>query len=300
MTKCQVCGHDNPETNRFCGECAAPLVPAEPRSEVRKTVTIVFCDLVGSTAMGEALDPEQLRLVTQRYFDAMRVSIERHGGTVEKFIGDAVMAVFGVPHVHEDDALRAVRAAADMRDVLTALNTELDHDHGVRLECPDRGEHRRSGVRRGRRVDRRRRGERRGASRAGRCAPRDLLGEETYRLVRDAVTAEPVDALDMKGKADPVPAHRLLHVTAGAAGFARHLDAPMVGRERELALLRSAFERTVNDQACQLFTVLGVGGVGKSRLIAAFVEEISDAPRSFAAGASPTARASRSTHWPKR
>ncbi len=116
MIQCQACGHDNPETNRFCGECAAPLVQAEPRSEVRKTVTIVFCDLVGSTAMGEALDPEQLRLVTQRYFDAMRAPIERHGGTVEKFIGDAVMAVFGVPQVHEDDALRAVRAAADMRE----------------------------------------------------------------------------------------------------------------------------------------------------------------------------------------
>ena len=94
--------------------------------------------------------------------------------------------------------------------------------------------------------------------------------------MRDAVVAEPVEALDLKGKADPVPAHRLIEVTPGAAGFARHLDAPMVGRERELALLRSAFDRTVSDQACQLFTVLGVGGVGKSRLMAAFVEELGD------------------------
>ena len=136
VIQCQVCGHDNPESNRFCGECAAPLdAVAVPSSDVRKTVTIVFCDLVGSTAMGEGLDPEQLRLVTQRYFDAMRVPIERHGGTVEKFIGDAVMAVFGVPQVHEDDAVRAVRAAADMREVLAALNTELDREHGVRLAC---------------------------------------------------------------------------------------------------------------------------------------------------------------------
>ena len=276
MIQCQVCGHDNPETNRFCGECAAPLVQTEPRSEVRKTVTIVFCDLVGSTAMGEALDPEQLRLVTQRYFDAMRLPIERHGGTVEKFIGDAVMAVFGVPQVHEDDALRAVRAAADMREVLAALNTELDRDHGVRLAC-------RIGVNTGGVVS--------GTGDAvivgdavnvaarleQAAAPGEiLLGDETYRLVRDAVTAEPVDALDLKGKTDPVPAHRLIDVTAGAAGFARHLDAPMVGRERELALLRSAFERTVSDQACQLFTVLGVGGVGKSRLMAAFVDELGD------------------------
>jgi class 3 adenylate cyclase/tetratricopeptide (TPR) repeat protein len=276
VIQCQVCGRDNPETNRFCGECAAPLVQAEPRSEVRKTVTIVFCDLVGSTAMGETLDPEQLRLVTQRYFDAMRAPIERHGGTVEKFIGDAVMAVFGVPQVHEDDALRAVRAAAAMREVLAALNTELDRDHGVRLAC-------RIGVNTGGVVS--------GvgdamivgdavniAARLEQAAsPGEiLLGEDTYRLVRDAVTAEPVDALDLKGKSDPVPAHRLIDVTAGAAGFARHLDAPMVGRERELALLRSAFERTVSDQACQLFTVLGVGGVGKSRLMAAFVEELED------------------------
>ena len=243
---------------------------------MRKTVTIVFCDLVGSTAMGETLDPEQLRLVTQRYFDAMRAPIERHGGTVEKFIGDAVMAVFGVPHVHEDDALRAVRAAGDMRDVLTALNAELDRDHGVSLAC-------RIGVNTGEVVA--------GggdavvvgdtvnvAARLEQAASSGeiLLGAETYRLVRDAVVAEPVEALDLKGKSLPVPAHRLVQVTPGAAGFARHLDAPMVGRERELALLRSAFDRTVSDQACQLFTILGVGGVGKSRLMAAFVEELGD------------------------
>ena len=276
MIQCQTCGHENPETNRFCGACAAPLVQAEPRSEVRKTVTVVFCDLVGSTAMGEALDPEQLRLVTQRYFDEMRVQIERHGGTVEKFIGDAVMAVFGVPQIHEDDALRAVRAAADMRDVLAALNIELDRDYGVSLAC-------RIGVNTGEVVS--------GsgdavivgdavnvAARLEQAASPDeiLLGEDTFALVRDAITAEPVDALDLKGKTDPVPAHRLIDVTTGAAGFARHLDAPMVGRERELALLRGAFDRTVNDHACQLFTVLGVGGVGKSRLMAAFVDELGD------------------------
>ena len=103
-----------------------------------------------------------------------------------------------------------------------------------------------------------------------------LLGEDTFALVRDAVTVERMDAVNAKGKTDPVPAVRLIEVTAGAAGFARHLDAPMVGRERELALLRSTFERTVGDQACQLFTVLGVGGVGKSRLMAAFVDELGE------------------------
>ena len=110
MVRCGACGHGNRDGAKFCEECATALAPHEPPPEVRKTVTIVFCDVVGSTAMGEALDPEPLRHVMERYFDAMRAAIERHGGTVEKFIGDAVMAVFGVPRVHEDDALRAVRA----------------------------------------------------------------------------------------------------------------------------------------------------------------------------------------------
>ncbi len=277
MIQCQVCGHDNPERNKFCGECAAPLVHAEPRSEVRKTVTIVFCDVVGSTAMGEVLDPESLRRVMGRFFDAMRTSIERHGGTVEKFIGDAVMAVFGVPQVHEDDALRAVRAAVDMRTALAPLNDDLDRDHGITLAC-------RIGVNTGEVVA--------GAgdqtiatgdavnvaARLEQAASPDeiLLGDATFALVRDAVIVEPMNPLTAKGKTDPVSAFRLLEVTPGAAGFSRHLDAPMVGRERELALLRSAFERTVSDQACQLFTVLGVGGVGKSRLMAAFIDELGD------------------------
>ena len=143
MITCRACGHDNPETNKFCGECAAPLVRAEAASEARKTVTIVFCDVVGSTAMGEALDPESLRRVMQRFFDAMRAAIERHGGTVEKFIGDAVMAVFGVPQVHEDDALQG--GAGGSRDARGARHVERrprprPRDHA---RLPDRGEHRR-------------------------------------------------------------------------------------------------------------------------------------------------------------
>jgi len=273
--RCPACGHDNPEANKFCGACGASLEPAPARSEVRKTVTIVFCDVVGSTAMGEALDPESLRRVMRRFFDEMRTSIERHGGTVEKFIGDAVMAVFGVPQVHEDDALRATRAAADMRAALRGLNDEFERDHGITLAC-------RIGVNTGEVVA--------GAGdetiatgdavnvaarlEQAASAGEILLGEGTYRLVRDAVHAEPIEALDLKGKSDPVAAHRLIDVTSGAAGFSRHLDAPIVGRERELALFRSTFERTVTDHACQLFTVLGVGGVGKSRLVGAVVDEL--------------------------
>jgi predicted ATPase/class 3 adenylate cyclase len=237
----------------------------------------VFCDVAGSTAIGEALDPESVRRVMERFFQAMQTAIERHGGTVEKFIGDAVMAVFGVPKVHEDDALRAVRAASEMRAALESLNPELDRDHGMTLAC-------RIGVNTGdvvagvgdqkivtgdavnvaARLEQ--------AAAAGEI----LLGERTFSLVRDAVTAESIEDLIVKGKADPVAAYRLLEVTPGAAGFARHLDAPIVGRERELSLLRDVFDRTVTDHACQLFTVLGVGGVGKSRLLAAFVDGIAD------------------------
>src|SRR5262245_41697245 len=115
MTRCPSCGQENPEGFRFCGACGTALVAAEPARELRKTVTVLFSDVTGSTAMGERLDPESTRRVMGRYFDSMRAAIERHGGTVEKFIGDAVMAVFGVPVVHEDDALRAVRAATDMQ-----------------------------------------------------------------------------------------------------------------------------------------------------------------------------------------
>ena len=112
---CSTCGTENPAGARFCNNCGAALA-TEAAREVRKVVTVLFCDVTGSTAMGERLDPEQLRGVMAEYFAVARAAIERHGGTVEKFIGDAVMAVFGVPTVREDDALRAVRAAVELRD----------------------------------------------------------------------------------------------------------------------------------------------------------------------------------------
>ena len=132
MVTCARCGQENPEGFAFCGACGAPLVAEEPAREVRKTVTVVFSDVTGSTALGEQLDPESLRRVMGRYFDEMQSVVERHEGIVEKFIGDAVMAVFGIPVVHEDDALRAVRAATEMRERLSALNEELDAGLGRR------------------------------------------------------------------------------------------------------------------------------------------------------------------------
>ena len=125
MPVCASCGHDNREGAKFCEECGFPLAGAPPQArEQRKTVTVLFCDLTGSTALGETLDPERLRALLSRYFERMKGIAERYGGSVEKFIGDAVMAVFGVPVVHEDDALRALRAAIEMRDALPELGLQ--------------------------------------------------------------------------------------------------------------------------------------------------------------------------------
>ena len=241
-------------------------------------MTVVFCDVTGSTAMGERLDPESLRRVMSRYFAEMRAALERHGGTVEKFIGDAVMAVFGVPAIHEDDALRAVRAASEMREALEVLNKELERDHGVSLAA-------RIGVNTGEVVA----GDQGDtlvtgdavnvAARLEQAAEPGtvLIGEETLRLVRDAVVAEPVPPLEVKGKTEPLAAFRLVQVTAGVLGVARRLDSPMVGRERELARLSQAFEAAIADRSCQLFTILGTPGVGKSRLTEEFLGSLGEA-----------------------
>ena len=271
MLTCANCERESPDDFAFCPACAAPLAPPG-RQEVRKTVTVVFCDVTGSTAMGERLDPESLRRVMSRYFAEMRAALERHGGTVEKFIGDAVMAVFGVPAIHEDDALRAVRAAAEMRAALEVLNKELERDHGVSLAArigDNTGE-----VVAGDQPDTLVTGDAVNvAARLEQAADPGtvLIGEETLRLVRDAVVTEPMPPLEVKGKARPLAAFRLVEVTAGVAGFARRLDSPMVGRERELGRLRQAFEAAVADRSCQLFTVLGAPGVGKSRLVEEFL-----------------------------
>ncbi len=267
MPACRCCGKENPEDARFCNECGAPLgaEPAAPR-EVRKTVTVLFSDVTGSTALGERLDPEAVRRVMARWSEAMRSVVERHGGTVEKFVGDAVMAVFGIPVLHEDDALRAVRAAAEMRNALAALDEELERDYRVRIES-------RTGVNTGEVVAGE--GETLATGDAVNVAARleqaaapgeIMLGEQTLRLVRDAVEAEAVEPLALKGKSDLVAAYRLVRVRAGAPAFARRLDAPMVGRELELAQLRQAYERAVRERAAILFTVLGTAGIGKSRL----------------------------------
>jgi class 3 adenylate cyclase/tetratricopeptide (TPR) repeat protein len=266
---CASCGAGNREGARFCDSCGAALSATAPAREVRKVVTVLFCDVSGSTALGERIDPESLRRVMARYFETAKAVVERHGGTVEKFIGDAVMAVFGVPAVHEDDALRAVRAADELRGGLDGLNEELERDYGTRLEL-------RMGVNTGEVVtgteERLATGDAVNvAARLEQAAPPGevLLGDETYRLVRAAVEAEEAPPVEAKGKSQPVAAYRLVSVAA-AAPRRRH-DAPMIGRERQRQLLEHAFANVASERACHLFTILGAAGVGKSRLAQEFL-----------------------------
>jgi class 3 adenylate cyclase/tetratricopeptide (TPR) repeat protein len=274
---CAKCGQENPEIARFCLRCGVALETAAPPREVRKTVTVVFADVTGSTKLGERLDPESLRRVMGRYFAEMKGALERHGGTVEKFIGDAVMAVFGIPTLHEDDALRAVRAAVEMRDRLVQLNDELERDWGVRLIA-------RIGVNTGEVVA--------GDPSAGQtlvtgdavnvaarleqaAQPGEILiGESTHLLTRDAVDIEPMAPVPAKGKAEPVSAFRLREVRPDAEGVVRRLDSPLVGRHRQQAALANAFEAALADRSCHLFTVLGAAGVGKSRLVHEFISPL--------------------------
>jgi predicted ATPase/class 3 adenylate cyclase len=274
MAACPACRTENPDGARFCSTCATPLGPVAAVRDVRKVVTILFADVTGSTVLGEQLDPETMRTIMGRYFAMMKAVIERHGGTVEKFIGDAVMAVFGIPTLHEDDALRAVRAAAEIATELASLNGELSASRGVAIQF-------RTGVNTGEVVA--------GDPATGQtlvtgdtvntaarleqaAAPGEiLLGAITWNLVRDAVEVEPVEPIAAKGKALPIAAYRLLSVRPGEAGRRRRLERPLVGREQELARIEQAFRRAVDDRAAGLFTLLGTAGVGKSRLVAEFI-----------------------------
>jgi class 3 adenylate cyclase/tetratricopeptide (TPR) repeat protein len=258
---CASCGQETPDGFPRCANCGAPLGGPSLAREQRKTVTVVFCDITGSTQLGESTDPEALRALLARYFDRMKGIVEAHGGSVEKFIGDAVMAVFGVPVTHEDDALRACRAAVEMRAAFADLgmtgrigvNTgEVVTGTAERLATGD-------AVNVAARLEQ--------AAQPGEV----LIGEETLRLVRAAVEVGDQRRLDLKGKAEPVPAYPLLAATDEPE---RVFATPMVGRERELQGLRDAFARAEADGLCQLFTVLGSAGVGKSRLAAEFLGAI--------------------------
>jgi class 3 adenylate cyclase/tetratricopeptide (TPR) repeat protein len=272
VQRCPVCGEKNPEDGRLCGMCGATLAAALPFRESRKTVTIVFADPKPTMLDGERPSPEILRDAMSEYFEAMKVALEGHGGTVEKFIGDAVMAVFGLPVRHEDDALRAVRGAAAMQAALPALNDSFRsrwrlelHNHigvntgeviagdatvGQRLVTGD-------AVNTAARLE----------QAAG--AQEIILGGLTYRLARDQIEVEPIPPLTLKGKTEPVPAYRLVRV-AQRPTEASAPTTPFVGREAEMARLENTLDQVSASRTCRLVTVIGDAGVGKSRLVREF------------------------------
>jgi predicted ATPase/class 3 adenylate cyclase len=263
---CTVCGQENPEGFRFCGACGAALEAASiPTREERKVVTVLFADLVGFTSRAEQMDPEDVRGLLSPYHARLREELERHGGTVEKFIGDAVMALFGAPAAHEDDPERAVRAALAIRDwvreeeklqVRIAVNTgEALIALGAR---PEAGE----GMASGDVVNT--------TARLQSAAPVNgvLVGEPTYRATRQVIEYAPCEPVEAKGKAEPVVVWEALEARSRfGVDVRQHGAAPLFGRERELDVLVAALERTKDEGSPQLLTLVGTPGIGKSRLV---------------------------------
>ncbi|CAL9363212.1 adenylate/guanylate cyclase domain-containing protein [Streptomyces sp. enrichment culture] len=275
---CASCRTETPPGARFCPSCGSPCAagPAAAPAVGRKVVTVLFCDLVGSTALSGALDAETLRSVTLRWFDLMRQRIEEQGGTVEKFIGDAVMAVFGVPTVREDDARRAVAAALSMREALAAFNTRLEDGVGVRLQM-------RIGINTGQAVT--------GSATARQAmvsgemvnvaarleqhaaAGEILIGPDTLAAAGPGVRTAATGPLRLKGKRDRVTAHRLLGLDeADGPEALRRFDLGFVGRSRELGLLDTALDAVIRSRRAGRLVVAGEAGQGKTRLVREWLE----------------------------
>jgi class 3 adenylate cyclase/tetratricopeptide (TPR) repeat protein len=315
---CSNCGEANPPRARFCVRCGLSLEGARRRG-VRKVVTVVVCDVTGSTALGERLDPELLGLVMARYFDAMRSVLERHHGLLQKLIGDAVVAVFGVPVVREDDALRAVRAAAAMQDAVAELGAALGRDGTLLREArpagaavgggpgaaapaaePGVGLEVRIGVATGEVMV----GDPMVVGEAVQLAtllqasagPGEVvLDRQTWRLARDALVVAPVVA-GRRAAGPGVPAFRLVDVAPDTPGLVRRQEGPLVGRQAELQLFDWVFRRSVQTSSCHLLTVLGAAGVGKTRLVTAAVDALGEAATALF-GHCPS-DAEGSTFWP--
>jgi class 3 adenylate cyclase len=267
----------------------------------RALVTVVFCDLVGSTALGERLDAELLRQVLARYFAACAKALERHGGQVEKYIGDAVMCVYGLPRAHEDDAVRGCRGAWELRDAVAGLSDALHSEVGVRLQVrvgvhtgevvagdPGRSE----GLVTGDAVNT--------AARLEQAAPHGeiLIGELTRRLAGAAIEAEPVGAVDAKGKAESVPAFRLTGVRALGEPGPLPSGVPLVGRERDLEQLEAALAEATAGSRCVLRVVSGEPGIGKSRLVAELIARLPPGARALTGRCPPYGEGV--TWWPLR
>jgi class 3 adenylate cyclase/tetratricopeptide (TPR) repeat protein len=272
---CRLCGSDLPEDARFCPTCGAEQTGSAPQEE-RKVVSILFVDVVGSTARADGADPEDVRERNQLYYRATRERIERYGGVVEKYIGDAVMAVFGAPLARSDDAERAVRAALSALEGVSELN---ERHPGLDLEaraavCSGEamvsinatpGE----ALATGDVVNT--------AARLQSAAPRGgaVVGEDTYRLIRHAFALEALPPIDAKGKADPLPAWLVGEPLVSPANRPTS-QTPLVGRDRELLIVRTVWDRAVNGSRPHLVTVLGQAGIGKSRLALEVATEVED------------------------
>ena len=292
MHQCRSCGHENRAGARFCDACGAELDAGLEAGEQRKTVTVLFCDVTGSTALGERLDPESLRAVMARYFERAGPWSSATAASVEKFIGDAVMAVFGIPVLHEDDALRAVRAAVELRDGLAELNDGLDRDFGTTLEL-------RIGVNTGEVVtgteERLATGDAVNVAARLEQAARPgeiLLGAETAGARPRCRRRRGDRAARAEGKGGAASSPT---VSSRSAPSDAARDAPADdGRTRaraEPAARRDG--QAVADRSCQLFTVLGAAGVGKSRLVHEFLDGLDERHRRARDAASRTERASR-------
>jgi class 3 adenylate cyclase/tetratricopeptide (TPR) repeat protein len=278
---CPGCGEENPARFQLCGYCGTPLHQGSTEEE-RKVVTVLFCDLVGFTASSDMADPEDVRARLRPYFARLRYEIESFGGTVEKFIGDAVMAVFGAPTAHEDDPERAVRAGLAIIDAISDLNdadSELDLQVRVGIETGEAvvalgaGLQRGEGIATGDVVNT--------ASRLQGVAPINgvVVGEGTYGATEGIFEYRVLDPVTLKGKAAAVP---IFHATRARARFGTDLTrafaSPLVGREPELHLATAVFERSVHDARVQILNVVGEAGVGKSRLVAELGEFVDTRP----------------------
>src|SRR5215213_11654311 len=280
MPRCAVCGQDNPGGFRFCGACGASLAgPARAPAEERRLVSVLFCDLVGITARSDQADPEDVGALLRPYHARLRAEIERRGGTLDKFIGDGVMAVFGAPVAHEDDPERAVRCALGMLAAIEERNQEASLDLAVRIGITTGEALVRQGAARqtegvvGDMVNT--------ASRLQGVAPVGgvVVGEATFRATRRLFDYQELDPVRVKGKADPVPVWRLLGARSRTGlEAARRTGAPFVGRQAELALLKELYERTVAERTVRLVTVVGEPGVGKSRFVAELAAHVDDRP----------------------
>jgi class 3 adenylate cyclase/tetratricopeptide (TPR) repeat protein len=270
MRRCSNCGQDNPGGFRFCGACGSPLAPPSRRpGEERKVVTVLFCDLVGFTSRSDRADPEDVGAMLRPYHSRLRGEIERVGGTLDKLIGDAVMAVFGVPAVHEDDPERAVRCALRMLDAIAELNqanpslelaVRIGVNSGEALVALDRGSDSEGVV--GDVVNT--------AARLQGVAPVNgvVVGETTWRATRALFEYQQLDPVTVKGKADPVPIWRVLRARSRpGVDLAERPATPLIGRGAELETLERCYRRAFGGHAVQLVTVLGEPGVGKSRLV---------------------------------